>query len=213
MTNEELFDLILKKARRAGDTNLRSNIEDEIRQFIQKIERSPFHPWFLEKTSSGLVTVANIQTISMPSDYLLQVEDTDFFLINDDNEYCRLDRGYHEDIENQFGGQESDIPGSYDFFGDLIYFGPIPDDEYTAQFKYYQKTTLPEDNSNDVDNLWVLNAEDFFVTSIAFRLVDNYIKDDKRARSLKGEANEARIELHKYNESRKHVNMNYKVNR
>jgi len=64
MLNSEFYDYVLRRSRRAGDTVLRADAVLEFPRILSSWERSPFHPWFLEKVSSGLVTVADTQTIS-----------------------------------------------------------------------------------------------------------------------------------------------------
>jgi len=181
--------------------------------FIQSLERSPFHPWFLEKTSSGLVTVADVQTVALPTDFLLMVEDTKIYLIDSDEVYHEQTRGYHEDMERIYNAADAGTPAGYDIFAGNIYFGPKPDGVYTIRLKYYQRTTPPSDDGVEVSNLWTLNAEDFMVTSLAARLCDIYTMDERRAASLKIESSSLRLELFKYNEARKHTDMDYVVDR
>lgn len=212
-TNSEFYDRVLRKARRAGDTTLRSDAQDELEELLLAWERGTFHPWFLEKTSSGLVTIAGTQTVDLPADYLLMVEDTDFFVQDSDGDWQTLERGYHEDLENKYINADSDLPKTYDIFADKFYFGPKPDGAYSLRIKYYAKTTVPPDDNADVSNLWILNAKGFVVASVAHKLVRDYIKDENRASTLQTEANTLRAELHKYNEARKHADMNYEIDR
>lgn len=212
-TNAQLYDLILTRARRAGDPTLRTVLPNELRQMVQAWERSPFMPWFLEKTSSGLVTVTSADTINEPSDYLLIVENTKVYSTNTSNTRTKLTRAYHEDIEESFNGIDPGPPTHFDIFGGKIYFGPTPDAVYTIRMKYYAKTTPPPDDNNVIDNQWAINAEDLFITESAYRLQASYIKDMKVAAELRAQSNSIRSELHKYNEARKHVEMDYAVDR
>jgi len=213
MLNSELYDLILVKARRVNDTQLRTVIPAELRQMLQSLEHSPFHPWFLETTSSGLTTTVDVDTLDAPEDYLLLVEDTKVWITDSEGTRTRLVRRFHEDIEEAYNGVSSGRPESFDIFRELIYLGPIPNDIYTIGMKYYAKTIPPPDNDLNVSNPWVLEAEDFFITEIARRLQVNYIKDMKVAGELSNTSALLRSELHKYNESRKHVEMDYTVDR
>ena len=213
MLNSEFWDYTLRRARRAGDTVLRTDAILEFTRMLQSWERSPFSPWFLEKVSSGLATVAGQQTLAIPTDYLLLVEDTDAFIVDADGDDQTLERGYHEDLENKYANADAGLPKTYDIFADLFYFGPKPDAVRTVKIKYFAKTTVPPDDAATLTNAWVVNAEDFCITSLAARLVQDYIKDDKRAAVLSAQAVALRSELHKYNEARKHVDMNYEIDR
>lgn len=214
MNNNDLYDRILRRARRPGDLTLRSNILDEITEMLQGWETSPFMPWFLEKVSTGLTTTINVETVAAPSDYALLVEDTKVWLIDAAGTRTFLERGYHEDIEEAFNGITAARPTTFDIFGGNIYLGATPDlSTYTIRMKYYAKTTPPLDAGTPVTNPWALNAQSLFVTEAARRLVDFYVKDVKTAAELQKDVNNARAELYKYNESRKHVEMDYRVDR
>lgn len=219
MTNAQLYDLILQKCRRSGDLTLRAVIASELRGMLNSLEHSPFHPWFLERTSSGLVTVAGTETVAMPSDFLLLVEDTKVWAIHSDGSRTKLTRAYHEDLEESAVDTPTDVavdparPTHFDYFADQLFLFPIPDDVYTIRMKYYATTTPPPDNATEVSNPWVLKAEDFFVVNAAQRLVQNYIKDFKLSGELAAEASMKRSELHKYNEARKHSEMDYRIDR
>lgn len=213
MTNEQFYARVLRKARRANDASLLVDAVAEFEEMLQSWERSPFHPWFLETVASGFVTVADTQTVDMPSNYLLLVEDTRVLIVDGDGADQKLRRGYHEDLEDYYLNEDAALPKHYDIFANKMYFGPVPDAAYTVKFKYYASTTAPESDGNDVSNPWILNAQAFCVSSLAQVLVQDYIKDDKRAAALAMEAQKHRIELHKYNEARKHVDMDYEVDR
>lgn len=213
MLNSEFWDFTLRRSRRAGDTVLRTDAILEFTRMLQAWERSSFSPWFLEKVSTGLATVADQQTLAIPTDYLLLVEDTDVFVVDADGNDQTLERGFHEDLENKYANADAGLPRTYDIFADLFYFGPKPDAIYTIKCKYYAKTTVPPDDGATLTNSWVVNAEDLCITALSARLVQDYIKDDKRAAVLTTQASALRSELHKYSEARKHVDMNYEIDR
>lgn len=213
MLNSEFWDFTLRRCRRAGDTVLRADAILEFTRMLQSWERSPFNPWFLEKVATGLTTVANQQTLAIPTDYLLLVEDTDVFVVNADGDDQTLERGFHEDLENKYANADAGLPKTYDIFANLLYFGPVPEATFAIKLKYFANTTVPPDDGATLTNAWVVNAEDFCITALASRLVQDYIKDDKRAAILTTQAAGLRAELHKYNEARKHVDMNYEIDR
>lgn len=213
MLNSEFWDFTLRRCRRAGDTVLRADAILEFTRMLQSWERSPFNPWFLEKVATGLTTVANQQTLAIPTDYLLLVEDTDVFVVNADGDDQTLERGFHEDLENKYANADAGLPKTYDIFANLFYFGPKPAATFAVKLKYFAKTIVPPDDGATLTNAWVVNAEDFCITALASRLVQDYIKDDKRAAILTTQAAGLRAELHKYNEARKHVDMNYEIDR
>lgn len=213
MTNQELYDLILIKARRAGDTNLRAVIFAEMRGLLNGWEKSPFHPWFLETRSSGFATTADGEPVAVPTGFLLLVEDTKVRIVNADGAKKILTRMYHEDIEEHFDNVDPTLPRNYDIFADQFVFGPAADAAYAVHFKYYAATTPPPDNTSTVSNPWVLNAEDLVVHAVAERLVREYVKDYRHADELAGKATQLRTDLHKFNEARKHVDMDYSIDR
>lgn len=211
MTNEEFYNLVLLRSRRQGDQVLLEAAPSEFSMMLQSMEHSPFHPWFLERSSTGLVTVANEPTIAQPDDYLLLVENARVFLVDNEGKRTRLRRTYHENIETKYIGEDSDLPKYFDIFAGLFWFGPIPDAEYEVKCKYYAKTTAPPNDQVQATNAWILNALDFTVTSVAERLVRYYVKDSKRADDLRVDAGRLLSDLHKYNEARKHAEMDYEV--
>lgn len=212
MTNKQFYDLILQATRRPGDVNLRTSLLSEARGWLQMQERGSFHPWFLEKTSSGLVTVAATPTMVMPSDYLLLVEDARVRITDSSGAPQKLVRRYHEDIED-FYGNTTGFPEAYDIFEGKMHFGPTPDAIYPVRIKYYLGQAIPADDDIAVTNLWFLNAESFVVNSLAAILAGSYTRDKGLADDKGNLATMARNELYKYNESLKHVDMDYAVER
>lgn len=213
MTNNELYDLILVRARRTGDTNIRATIAAEIRGLLNGWEKSPFLPWFLETRSNGFATTADGLPVNVPTGFLNLVEDTKVWITTSSGSKKELPRMYHEDIEVNFINSSAGLPKYYDIFADQFVFGPAADAIYPVQFKFYAGTTPPPDNSSAVTNPWVLQAEDLFVFGVAERVVREYVKDYKHADELLNKVATLRADLHKFNESRKHSNMDYSIDR
>lgn len=217
MTNQQLYDLILVKARRAGDLNLRAVIFAEMRGLLNGWERSPFHPWFLQKFANVPIT-NGASSVACPDDFLLLEEDSRVWFYDTETlTKTLLRRSHHEDLEVASVGVTSGTPTHYDQFynsGDYIYFGtPVNKATYALTFNYFASTVPPPDDTAAVSNPWALNAEDLLVYAVAERLVREYVKDYKHADELAAKVAQLRADLHKYNEARKHVDMDYAIDR
>jgi hypothetical protein len=212
MTNEEFIDRVLVKCRRSGDVNLRAVVPDELNEMIDSWEHASFMPWFLE-TFTDIGTGSNAEYVALPADYLLLIEDTKLRITDTAGAKHDLNRMYHEDLMDKYENATPTLPEVYDIFQGRVWLGPHSDQTYFIRFKYYQKSASILDDGTTLTNLWALNAKSLVVSSIAAKLVADYLKDMRVAGELQSEADRIRIELVKYNESRKHVDMDYTVDR
>jgi hypothetical protein len=76
-----------------------------------------------------------------------------------------------------------------------------------------RKTTAPADDTSNISNLWILNAEDYVAHLVAARVIRDKLRNLPYSREIQGEAGTLRVELFRMNESRKHSNMDYEVNK
>lgn len=139
-----------------------ANIVQAIQEVQQELENEPELPHFLRKPYSGLVTVANVRTVNVPTDFLREWEQdqmnittvssgdtTSQSVVKDELGYLRI--RYPGDV-----GQ----PVKYALVNKQFYFFPLPDKVYTLDGVYYAKDAVL---STNIENLWLANIPEIII--------------------------------------------------
>lgn len=212
-TNSDFYDAVMQITGREGDTVSRAYAVTSCARILQNLDNNPFHPWFLEYEAALSVT-AEVNTVDLPSDFLDFLEDGDVWWYPTSGDKEKVERGFLEEIQDVYANQDSAAtPEAYDIVGDQLYLGPTPSAAGTLRFWYVRKTTAPADDTSNISNLWILNAEDYVAHLVAARVIRDKLRNLPYSREIQGEANTLRVELFRMNESRKHSNMDYEVNK
>jgi len=123
------------------------------------LEKSPTKPWFLIAAEDTLVTVADDQKITVPTDFLQEAEQGVLRFVPDDadspDDEVDLVKDSYDVLRKNFRTTASGEPQAYALFGGYFYIFPVPDDVYTLHLiRYGQDTVL----STNVENNWLKYA-------------------------------------------------------
>lgn len=163
MTRTEAVAVI---ARRLGNkAGVDTQIIDELKLAQTMLEHGPELPWFLLKASSGLVTVANTQTVAVPSDFLREYDETGGLRVldpTDSNKPKQLEKEDYQTLRNSTWLEETGLPTHYALVGRSWYLFPKPDAVYSLEELYYGQDNLL---TTDIENDWLKEAPDLLIAS------------------------------------------------
>lgn len=180
-----MIQLVLKRVgQRGNDTKLQAQLEAELLLIQEQLEggvkcgqmdQGVFMPWFLYKETSALTLLANVETIALPSDFLMEYEElhggsmwylasgTWYPIVRDDLDILRA-------RYNTIGT----TPTGYDIVGEYIYVAPLVSANVTMRLAYYARDA--QTFSTNIENKWAKNAADLLVAELtlaAGRLTSN----------------------------------------
>lgn len=159
------------------------------------LEASPWLPWFLQKDFAGSTT-AGVETLDLPADFLLEIEESNLYLQTAEGVWLRLVKKDLEVVRSLTIGEAQ--PRYYAIAGEKIYLGPTPDAEYSVKMEYYGKDT-PMAEAN-VETAWLREASDVVIAELGKVLAENHLQNPEQAASFATAANTAWDRLY-----RKHV--------
>lgn len=206
-TNSELLDQAMSRLGQRASTRVRADVLAEINTTIDRLERNPFLPWFLEKDAT-LSVVANDTSVALPSDFLREAEES--------RPYYVLDSKVHYLTKRLFaalpGEDDATSVKFYAIRGETFYFRMAADQSYTITLSYYAaQTGNLVDDASTVSNLWLTKAHDWVVNEALTKVAAFHVQNEKLAILLKGDASAARKELYGYHEARINENQDFVV--
>jgi hypothetical protein len=173
-------DLVKLVGWRLGDRDdlaLRIDAELDVVQDLV-LEGHVWLPWFLQKEAPVINTVAGVQALTLPEDFLAEVEERAPRLydatLGRSKELVKvdLDIGYR-----QYSGQGQ--PQVYAFAFQAYQLLPVPDQVYPIYITYYAKDVRL--NAENVTSLWLKYAADVVLAELCQIIARNHIKDPEAA--------------------------------
>jgi hypothetical protein len=167
MTFAEMQDTLVLWLNREGFTTLVDQSEYLIAMGQRRIHRECDL-----KAMEELITPAiSANTLAVPAD-LIRIKDITLLQGWGNSEV--LAAPISEVMRDGVAG----TPTTYTLIGSTLYFGPAPDQEYTAQLVYYKR--LPILSSTDTTN-WISENEPELLLFAALMEASMFLKDDARA--------------------------------
>lgn len=167
-----------------------------------------FMPWFLIKPSFVLTTQAMQSTVPLPDDFLLESEESGFFLYNPDSPdypYTLLEKDDPDALVRSLPG--SGPPQAYSLLGTGFVLFPTPDDIYQLVTSYYAADT-PFDPA--LENKWLKYAPQLLIgeAGMAITIPSRESRQEVFTyfQNIRAEAINM---LHKRTEERLHTNRRY----
>ena len=154
MTPDEAVAII---HRRLGNrSGLETQILAELVEAQREEELEPELPWFL-LSSTTLTTVADTETLALPSDFIQDVDGVEMWGTDSASETRHIKKNRYRLLKARYVGEANQFPKGYDLLGSTIYFQPIPDAAYSLTFFYFANdpTAIA---SGGATNLWLTNA-------------------------------------------------------
>jgi len=161
-------------ARFTSSTSLDTYGFGELVQAQQRLEHSPFKPWFL-KTLKTDYAIGAAESTAVPTGWLGEVDDTKLILVNGTTQVVLLKQRYDDAYAEYPLTVDPATPIQYAVEGTNFFFFPTPDvATYTARMWYYLADTPPA--SGGAANNWTTHARDLLVAEAGFYISNFYLK-------------------------------------
>ena len=206
MTRGEAITII--QNRLGQRTGLSTQIAAELQLKQVELEHAEVLPWFLLKTSTGLVTVAGTQTVTPPTDFLRESGDSNstgsIWLTTTDGSVEQLIKDYYDVLKGSTWLAATGQPTHYALMGSLFYLFPKADLAYAlTQFYYGADTVLSTDGTT---NLWLANAPDLLIAETGV-VVAKFLRDQAAIQLFADDLNRARNRMRVENIAREQAAM------
>lgn len=176
MTLSEALTMLKFRLGSRTDADLDTIIPVEMAQAQFELEHTGQPPWFLLTEDATAVTVASEKRVPVPSDFLLETDDDNLWLLDPDTgEPQELEKG-DLDASTAYWGLEEGTPSGYAITGRYFHLFPTPDAEYTLRMKYYSGDSTPTSMAAGDTNLWLTWAADLLLARTGRRMA-TYIRD------------------------------------
>jgi hypothetical protein len=180
-------------------TSLDTQLVTEIQNAQSELEQEAELPWFLKKAYSGLSTVANLQTVNVPTDFLKEFQDDQLFLRNSANEETAVVADQQGFLRIRYPISEgSDTPKGYAIVNRVFYFYPIPNDAYSIQGTYFGADTVLSTGGST--NQWSINLPEILIGKAGF-VIASGLRDTNAMQHFAGMLGRATQKLNEMNTS------------
>jgi hypothetical protein len=162
MTGAQLLDMVMQRLGNRTDVTLRAALAAEMaaaQEFV--LEQMDFVPWFLDSTVAGTATLQT-ESVDLPTGFLGFDEEIGYIAYDDPTKaglpdtYTKLLRGDADRVRTYYSGYAYSPPKAYWIVGMKVYLRPIPDIDYTLQFRCSIRDVAPTDTGTT--NLWLTHA-------------------------------------------------------
>lgn len=208
MNTAETLTLMLERLGNRKSSDIRAKCLRELNRALERLESGAFLPWFLEKEWTPS-TSTGIDHIDLPSDFLMEVEEGNLRVYLN-NDWSPIDTKVDLEVLRDAVYDSAGVPQAYAIFGEKLYIGPTPDGAYQLSLPYYQRSAALVDDATS-NSRWLREGGEWLICTALQRVAKYHIRDNEAAADFKTEARDAKTELYKAHEARKHVNQDYKM--
>lgn len=218
MNGNTAVDLIMSRLGNRTQASLRAIIIAEMTLTQSDIaQRLDFRPWFLRETNTSLATVAEVDSVTLPSDFDGFDEDWGGVWWKDTNlpeydQWTKVERLRLSDAVAAYRDGEDGVLGSpevFDIANLTLLLRPVPDAVYSLKIEYYKNDAAPTDTSST--NLWLTYAPKLLIATTAQTVAAQHLQNADLAQTMQGEMQTALQSLWKAHESRIHDQMSYNM--
>lgn len=153
---------------------LDTEIVAELKLAQTMLELGPVKPWFLISNNATALTTANQQQLSLPTNFLLEVEDAVLTYIDSDNEEHDLVKDEYDVNRVNFKETDPGVPKAYSLLGNFFQLFPVPADEYTIRMMFYKQDTVLTSN---VENGWLKYVPYLLLGTALKQIAEGPIRD------------------------------------
>lgn len=154
-------------------TALSSNIVAALQDCQAELETRRFLPKFLVVYEQDLVTVADQETVNLPTGFLRENEDDGpLYYIDEDGGRHELDKQDMTFLRQAFRGElevpSEGAPQAYALGSTALHIFPKPDDVYNLKFSFYKADDVLSEGASE--NKWLIHAPDVLVGMAGLRI-------------------------------------------
>lgn len=207
-TNAELIDQWMSRLGQRTSTRVRADLVAEVNSAIRNLESEAFMPWFLQSTLTLNVAIDESFRL-LPTDFVIEREGTrPYYVLEGTVYYLR------KMISGAIFGHvtENTRPTRYSIIGNEFHFRPVADQAYAINIPYYAKTGggIAYDQA-EVDNLWLLNAEDWVAYKALKTTAGFHLQNTQKAADFAQMEHSEKLSIYKLHQAREAQNQDYEV--
>ncbi|XAI96491.1 hypothetical protein [Microcystis phage Mel-JY34] len=186
MTRDEARALVAAKVGFRTDLNATIDLELQLVQRETLETDHEFKPWFLfaDYTDPTFVTTPGVDYVSLPSDFLLQIEDT-FLYFQEPNAtgnefpWSPIRANLLSEVMAQI--TTDGVPSFCSVQGSRLYIRPTPQEAYALRLFYFKSEPVPTGGGT---NLWLTHSPTWLINATASKIADEYLQDEASAQKL-----------------------------
>jgi len=178
MTRDEARTLVAARLGFRTDLNDTIDLELQLVQAEELEDDNEFKPWFLftDYTDATFVTTSGQDYVQLPSNFLLQIEDT--FLYFQEPEATGAEFPWSPVRANLLAeimaqDEVGGVPGFVTVQGDRLYIRPTPQEADTLHLFYDRDDAVL---SSNVTNLWLTHAIEWLVPATACEIPRSHLQ-------------------------------------
>lgn len=128
----------------------------------QILEENSWLPWFLESELAQAATTPGERRVSLPSDFLQEIEESHLWIVGDDGSRQRLLKGSYDRLQAQLPGEGR--PSRFCISGEYFHLFPTPNEIWTLEMRYYAKDARM--SADNVETKWLKYAGDLVIACV-----------------------------------------------
>jgi len=207
MVRDSVVALLAERLNNRTDLNDAIILEMQLAQSIRLEQNGRFQPWFMLTTRVIFPTTANVETVSAPADFVMEVEEQGLWVLNPDTAvWGKLGKVSEEVGMGLYTA--TGLPLKYSLTNDTIVLYPTPDDAYSIRMRY---AGAQPDLSTNIENDWLKYATDLMIAEVGYAIASTKMQNDKLASAFAVDKEKAWQRLWLMHEARQHVNQNYSM--
>ena len=184
MTRDQLIELLGYRLGDRTDMGPRALAEMPLVQG-STLEGNKWLPWFLEKDFAG-VTVAGQDYVSLPADFLTEIEESHLWLTTAEGKQLRLVKKDLDVLKSLCMEAASQQPCYYARVKGKIVLGPVPDAEYPLTMQYYGQDA--DMSAANLETEWLKHAGDVVMAELGYVLASKHIQIPELAAAFQQDA-------------------------
>lgn len=152
-------------------TGLGSAIVEELKLAQVRHEQAPTLPWFL-LASATPVTVADTQTVAVPTGYIRDWDEGGLFYTDSEGEQHEIQKKDYNMLKRDPDFAVTGAPQYYALVGSSYYLFPTPDAVYNLSTFYYKNAALLA--ADNTENSWLLYAPEVLLNAAGIQMARFY---------------------------------------
>jgi hypothetical protein len=202
-------------------SNVQATILANMELAQNTLELAPVKPWFLVSEDTYTTTTISEERVTLPADFLQEVEDATFKyrpddwpstkeldLIKDDYDVLRKNFAQGDGGDSDTDPAEARTPQAYALLGTYFRIFPLPDAVYTVRLIYFKKAIALTTN---VENEWLKYAPLLFLGTVGMLVAKGPLRDAQAVSTFQDWIGVGQAALNSQNEARDHANRTYQM--
>lgn len=210
MDRDSAIVAIKGRLKRSSDSSLDASIISEMQIIQTDLEKSPTLPWFLVQSDLPLSVSAGVETVTVPTGFLREVESDNgggLWLLTTDSEWIEIPKDDLAIIRAKWPSGTA-RPIRYALSNETLFLRPIADVGYSLRMNAYIEDDIL---SSNIENKWLKHAPEIVIAMTTAKIAGTYTHDKVAEAKALADAATARGLLDNETEARLHSNRSYSM--